>query len=154
MKDEKMRESFLRDLAALEDEPTTTIREELAARGEEVPRDLWVLIARLAGLGIVIERTDHLDDDALLAFLLDYVDEPAYIPMDDATVMHVDVLGDGSEDLYLRYYANDEEREWWKEDFPDEELPPSEKPPFDRDRFLPTAEDVRRRRHHGMRRTA
>ena len=149
--DEEIRESFLRDALAFEDEPTTTIRQELAARGEEVSRDLWLLIAQLARLGIVIECTDHLDDDALLAFLLDYADEPDYIPMDDATVMHVDILGSGSEEdhaLYLRYYAAAEDREFWSEEFPDEALPPSERPPFDRDRFLPTAEDVRRRRRH------
>jgi hypothetical protein len=39
----------------------------------------------------------------------------------------------------LRYYADEKTREDWKRDFPETVLPAAEKPPFDRDRFLPDA---------------
>ncbi|HYI11765.1 MAG TPA: hypothetical protein VEK57_22090 [Thermoanaerobaculia bacterium] len=144
-----MRDSFMRHIAALEEEPTETIREQMAARGLEVAGDLWSFIRQLAELGIVIERTDHLDDEALFSFLLGYLDEYVDLPMDPAMTMHIDVLGGCSPEdieLNLRYYADEEEREWWRSDFPKDELPPQhEQPPFDRDRLLPTAEDVRAR---------
>lgn len=56
---------------------------------------------------------------------------------------HLDVLGACSEeDLFLsmRYYSDDEERARWAKDFPDFEMPPKEKPPYDRDRLLPNSE--------------
>ena len=59
----------------------------------------------------------------------------------------VDIIGSGSAEdtaLFLRYYATDEDRELWKRELPDEDIPPREGLPFDRDRLLPTGEDVRR----------
>lgn len=144
--DEELRESFFRHVLAFEEEPETTIRAQFAARGYDVPPDLWTLIARLAELNVAIERTDHLDDAALCEFLLGYIDEPLHLPNDPLTIMHVDLLGGGSDednDLYLRYYASDEDREHWMREFPDDTLPPRERPPHDRDRLLPTAEDLR-----------
>src|SRR5256885_12143507 len=138
--DDEMRESFLRHVLAFEEEPMTTLREELASRGREVPGDLWSLIARLAELNIVIESTDHLDDAALLEFLLGYLDEPVHVPHEPDTIMHMDVIGSASEEdtaLFLRYYASEEDRELWKRAFPDEEIPLREPHPYDRDRFLP-----------------
>jgi plasmid stability protein len=144
--DEEMRESFLRHVLAFDEEPETTIRQELAARGRDIAGDLWALIGQFAELNIVLERTDHLDDAALFEFLLGYLDEPVYIPGDPNTIMHVDLLGGGSEEdqtLFLRYYASDEDRELWKREFPREKLPARERRPYDRDRLLPTAEEVR-----------
>jgi hypothetical protein len=37
----------------------------------------------------------------------------------------------------MRYYASEEERQHWAAEFPDFPMPPSEKPPYDRDRHLP-----------------
>jgi len=145
--DDDMRESFLRHVLALEEEPTTTIREQLAARGQEVPGDLWSLIAGLAELNIVIAHTDHLDDQTLFERLLGYLDEGGLGADDPNTVTYVDIIGSGSEEdttLFLRYYATDEDRELWKRELPDEDIPPREGLPFDRDRLLPTGEDVRR----------
>lgn len=149
--DEEMRESFLRHVLAFEDEPETTIRAQLAASGHEVPQDLWTLIGRLAELNVVIERTNHLDDAALCDFLLGFLDEPLHLPNDPRTITHVDLIGSGSNEdnaLFLRYYASDEEREHWMRAFPGETLPPRELPPHDRDRLLPTAEDVRQQALH------
>jgi len=58
---------------------------------------------------------------------------------------YISPIGSCSEEdneIYLRYYADDEYREQWHRDFGDP-LPPKEKPPYDRDRFLPGhGEDV------------
>ncbi|HUP59662.1 MAG TPA: hypothetical protein VNA69_04515 [Thermoanaerobaculia bacterium] len=143
--DEGLLESFLKEVLAFEDGPETTIREELAARGHEVPHDLWDLIVRLAEMNIVIEFTDHLDDDALFQHLLAYLDDSVHIPNDPDTVMHVDIAGEDP-DLFLRYYADEEDRELWRRQFPDEPIPPRERLPYDRHRFLPTADDLRARR--------
>jgi hypothetical protein len=143
--DEEMCESFLRHVLAFEDQPETTIRAQLAASGYDAPQDLWTLIGRLAELNIVVERTDHLADAALCEFLLAYVDEPLHLLNDPETITHIDLVGSGSDEdnvLFFRYYASDEEREHWMREFPDETLPPRERPPHDRDRLLPTAEDL------------
>jgi hypothetical protein len=149
--DEEMRESFLRHVLAFEDEPETTIRAQFAAHGYDAPHDLWTLIGRLAKLNIVVERTDHLDNAGLCEFLLGLLDEPLHLLNNPETIMHIDLIGSGSDEdnaVFLRYYASDEERESWMRQFPGEALPPRERPPHDRDRLLPTAEDVRQQALH------
>ena len=149
--DEGMRESFLERVLAFEEEPTTTVREALAARGREVPDDLWALIAVFAELHIVLDHTDHLDDAQLLQFLRGCLDEPIHVASDPGTVMHIDVVGSGSDEdtaAYLRYYASRQEWRRWKREFPDEEIPPRERPPFDRDRLLPRAGEASQRTDH------
>lgn len=50
------------------------------------------------------------------------------------------MIGGGSEEdnqIYLRYYATEDERADWKRQFPEDELPSRAKPPYDRDRLLP-----------------
>jgi hypothetical protein len=37
----------------------------------------------------------------------------------------------------LKYYASEKYRAWWREDFPEYEIPAHEDPPYDRDRHLP-----------------
>lgn len=41
----------------------------------------------------------------------------------------------------MKYYADEETRRQWKNDFPDYEMPEHEDPPYDRDRLLPGAGD-------------
>ena len=52
----------------------------------------------------------------------------------------IDLTGRGSDEdnqIYLKYYADEEHRRQWAHDWPDDPLPDHEDPPFDRDRFLP-----------------
>jgi hypothetical protein len=44
-------------------------------------------------------------------------------------------------DLYLKYYASEDLRRQWAADFPGDEMPEHEEPPFDRDCYLPQASD-------------
>jgi hypothetical protein len=56
---------------------------------------------------------------------------------------HLDVLGGCSEEdiiTDMRYYADEEKRAIFAAEFPDFPMPPREKPPFDRDRYLPKPE--------------
>ena len=52
----------------------------------------------------------------------------------------VDMAGSGSEEdrtAWLKYYATEDDRRQWTEEFPEDPVPPAERPPFDRDRHLP-----------------
>ena len=64
------------------------------------------------------------------------------LPMDENSACHIDLVSSGSEEdirLWLRYYADEEDRQRWRKDFPDDDIPPRETPPHDRDRHLPRA---------------
>lgn len=53
-----------------------------------------------------------------------------------------DLLSGGGEEytrLYLKYYADEETRRRWLADFPEDEMPSHEVPPYVRDRHLPQA---------------
>ena len=125
------------------------IREGLTPRrvtevtSAELRGRLWELIYALAGRRIFLRCTDHLSDLALYEWLDIFLDEDcADCPPEAETNYRVDVSGHGSgrdESLqaWLRFYANEEEREEWARDFPDETMPPHEQPAHDRDRFLP-----------------
>lgn len=63
---------------------------------------------------------------------------------------YIDLLGIGSEEdnlLYLRYYADEETRQQWAQDWPGDILPASETPPYDRDPHLPASEQAEWRVH-------
>ena len=149
--DDAMREAFLRNVLAFDDEPATSIRKQLEARGKRIPGELWPLISLYAELNVVIAHTDHLDDAALLAFLTGYLDESVHLPNDPAAILYIDTIGSGSDEdnaIFLRYYATDEDREFWSSDFPGQAIPAREPPPFDRDRLMPTDSDLRARGRH------
>ena len=104
---------------------------------------LWELIYGLAGRRIFLHSTDHLSDIALYEWLDAFLDrECADCPPDAETNYRVDVSerktgADHSTHNWLRYYARETERQQWAHDFPEDHIPPAEKPPHDRDRFLP-----------------
>ena len=53
---------------------------------------------------------------------------------------HLQMIGSGSEEdnhLYLKYYADEDERRHWHSQFPKDVLPAHEDLPYDRDRLLP-----------------
>lgn len=107
---------------------------------------LWEVIHALAGLGAFLHSTNHLSDRELYAELWgDLLREPAVVMPGRADyAWHIDLLGSGSEeDMYLhhKYYADEEERRRWLEEWPKDVMPEHEDPPFDRDRLLPQAED-------------
>jgi len=99
-------------------------------------------IRGMAALGMYLYSTDHLSDRELYARLWnDVLREPTpLLPYDDNGEWHVDLVSSGSEEdtqLYLKYYADEEDRRRWAEDWPDDPLPDPAPLPFDRDRHLP-----------------
>ena len=53
---------------------------------------------------------------------------------------HLSLVGTGGAEnirAWLTYYADEESREYWRHDFPEEDIPAHQNPPYDRDRHLP-----------------
>jgi hypothetical protein len=40
-------------------------------------------------------------------------------------------------EIYLKYYADDGERDYWRHEFPEDTMPQKAELPYDRDRHLP-----------------
>jgi hypothetical protein len=103
---------------------------------------LWELLHNLALRGFFLLHTDHLGDRELYAELWERgLRDPAYLPgRNPRGGWFHDFLGSWGEDemqLWLRYYASDEERAKHAKDWPKDTLPPKEKTPFNRDWHLP-----------------
>jgi hypothetical protein len=146
---------FWLSVAAYEQAPWTTHFQELVDAGVELPApesmdDLQLaaklseVVDGLARMRVFLSQTDHLSDRELYTLLWkDTLREPVKdMPRDESSAWHIDLLSGGGEEdtrLYMKYYADEETRRGWLADFPDDEMPPHEEPPYDRDRFLPRA---------------
>jgi hypothetical protein len=103
---------------------------------------LWELMHNLALRSFYLSHTDHLSDRALYAELWHHgLREPAQLfPRNPRGGWFHDFLGSWGEEevqLWLRYYATDEERAKHAAEWPKHTLPPKEKPSFNRDWRLP-----------------
>lgn len=148
-------EQFWRQVVEFETAPTTTNFQQLLDAGvalpnpddlpdAEVSSTLWQVIHGLARLRVFLKWTDHLSDKELYSVLRRDVlqEEVRVLPADSQGADHVDLPGADPENrLYLKHYASDKERAWWLEDFPDDEMPAHEDPPFNRDCLLPRPHD-------------
>jgi hypothetical protein len=144
---------FRLSVAAYEQAPWTTHFQELVDAGIELPAPesmddgqlaakLSEVIEALARMRVFLSQTDHLSDRELYTLLWsDTLQESVKdMPLDESSAWHIDLLSGGGEEgtrLYMKYYADEETRQRWLTDFPDDEVPPHEEPPYDRDRFLP-----------------
>ncbi|MDB6068546.1 MAG: hypothetical protein JWR26_4754 [Pedosphaera sp.] len=137
-----------------EDCPWRSPREILARHGysplpsgelddHQLPGRLWELFYAAAALRFFFCSTDHLDDRSLYTLLWkQWLDNPtADIPPEAETnttiVSEFDALGMTQEEIWLRYYAKESDKELLHSTDPDFVFPPHEEPPYDRDRFLP-----------------
>jgi hypothetical protein len=149
----EMEVAFLEQIVAFETAPETSWLDRLSESGYDMPDpatlsdaeiglEVWQVIQRLSELRVYLSSTNHLSDRQLYEHL--YQDSlrevTQHMPDNPDTACHIDILGgcsDADLKLWLRYYADDQERADWRERFPDFVVPQREKPPFVRDHLLP-----------------
>lgn len=140
------------EIKAVANAPRVSLRGMLDFRGVTIlPADelvdyslnakLWEIIHTLAACRIFLHSTDHLNDRQLYCLLLDRVlDEETVDPYASFSNRYLDLLEfapEGRMFLYLKYYAEEQERRLLGKNFAPEQMPVRELPPFARDRFLP-----------------
>lgn len=151
----ELAESFWGNVLAYESAEETCHFIQLEEMGIELPEPdslddeallakLWEVINGLAKLDVFLSQTDHLSDRELYEHLWhDSLREITMdLPTDSGWTCHLDILGGCSEEdlhLQLKYYADEEYREQWRRDFPDDNMPDHVDPPYDRDSKLPKA---------------
>ena len=94
---------------------------------------LWDVVQKLHQERIVLDFTDHLSDRELYCLIYRDILPAREKKVDCKTnFLHWDCAGAGGDpEVWLRYYANEEEREAWAETYR-QPLPPRERPPFPR----------------------
>ncbi len=150
----ELRGQFWERVVAYEESEWITSFELLVQGGMELPVPeelddsqltvkLWEVIRGLAMLRMFLYSTNHLSDRELYEELWHEVlrEENPVITINENSACHIDLVSSGSEEdneLYLRYYADEETRCRWAKDWPNDVMPTHEAPPYDRDRHLPT----------------
>jgi hypothetical protein len=146
-------EEFLRHVLEYETAQPITLLSLLENAGLEIPSPadlddtnlrakLLEIIERMASVGAYILHTNHLSDRELYVHLYDdsLREEAVLFPENSSYVYMIDLTGSGSDEdnqVYLKYYADEEHRKQWATDWPDDPMPSHEDPPFDRDEHLP-----------------
>jgi hypothetical protein len=144
--------SFLEQVLAYERAEFDTNFNRLIHRGVALPPaaelddaslsvKLAEIIRELAELRCFLYDTDHLSDRELYDWLWNsgLREESADISGMPGAWQTSPIGGGSDEDtqIWLRYYANEEDRRRWHLDFPNDPMPARESLPFDRDRHLP-----------------
>lgn len=108
----------------------------------ELTAKLWEVIERMSSMGAYLLHTNHLSDRELYIYL--YTDglreEATLFPEDPSYAYTLDIAGSGNQEdqeIYFRYYADEDYRNQWRTSWPDDLIPDHEDPPFDRDAKLP-----------------
>ena len=143
---------WFRHLDACESGPWTTEFQLLTDAGVHLPEPeslddealtskLWEVIRELATMRVFLSETDHLSDRQLYTRLWGRMlrEDVPLVPLSPGSASHLRAIGTSDEDnnLYLKYYADEEWRDRWRVEFPRDIIPAHEDPPFDRDRHLP-----------------
>lgn len=150
---EGIAEKFLEQVLAFESEDERPLIDPLLAIGIALPAPeeladaqlglkLQEVIGAMSHLGVYLENTNHLSDRELYEVLWKEIlrEATAIMPQNPECACQIDLVGSGSEEhtqVYLKYYADDDEREQWASDWPDDLIPDHQDPPYDRDRHLP-----------------
>ena len=147
-------EDYARKMDLFMDGPTTTLFQQLTDAGIQLPEPdsiadsdirtkLWEVIAGLEKLRAFLEHTNHLNDRELYSKLwrdtlrgeTPAIDEIGFRSHLDLTSLDGD---DAEALLYLKYYADENDRNGWlTEYYPPDKMPAHEDPPFTRDDLLP-----------------
>ena len=148
-----MEEEFLRHVLEYESAEPISLLQLLTNSGlavsapdelddETLTGKLKDIIDRMASLGAYLIHTNHLSDRALYEYLYNdgLREEAVLFPENPSYAYMIDLTGSGSDQdnqIYLKYYADEEHRKQWAHDWPDDPMPQHEDPPFDRDSSLP-----------------
>jgi hypothetical protein len=148
-----LEEEFLRHVLEYESAEPISLFRMLENSGLEIPApseltdDLLVaklneIIVTMASLGAYLLHTNHLSDRELYEYLYNdgLREEAVLFPENPSYAYMIDLTGSGSEEdnqIYLKYFADEEHRKQWALDWPDDVIPEHEDAPFDRDRHLP-----------------
>src|SRR5688572_1890989 len=148
-----LEEEFLKQVLAYETAESITLSQWLANAGMQVPSPktldepglsvkLMEIIQRMSSLGAYLLHTNHLSDRELYQYLYDDAlrEEATLFPENPGFAYMIDLTGSGSDEdnqTYLKYYADEEHRKQWAQDWPEDPLPDHEEPPFNRDKYLP-----------------
>jgi len=148
-----MEEEFLRQVLEYESAEPVSLFRLLENAGLEIPAPdqiedhalaskLQEIVERMASLGAYLLHTDHLTDRELYHYLYfeGLREEAVLFPENPSYAYMIDLTGSGSENdnqIYLKYYADEQHRAQWAHDWPGDSIPDHEDPPFDRDRYLP-----------------
>ncbi len=146
-------EKFLEHVLAFEQIGATPLFEQLVEADvqlpapqeladADLPSKLLQIFEELARLGVYVQSTDHLSDRELYEHLWhDTLREPeTTMPGNPCITCVIDLISTGSEEnvqIWLTYYASEDDRLAWQADFPENALPQPRKLPHDRDRTLP-----------------
>lgn len=151
----EVEEAFWENVVAYEEASWTTNFEQLEKAGISLPapdslddaaltEKLWEVIRALALLRVFVEITNHLSDRELYTHLWtkSLREDAMVLPANSDAAWHLPMLGESDEDqqIYLKYYADERERQHWHAEFPEDPMPEHEDPPYDRDRLLPKRE--------------
>jgi hypothetical protein len=153
----ELEEQFLKHILEYEQAQPISLLQMLSNAGLQVPAPddlddgeltarLWEVIERMSSLGAYLLHTNHLNDRELYTYLYDdgLREEATLFPEDPSYAYMIDIVGSGSEEdnqIYFKYYADEDYRNQWKQDWPDDVIPD---PPFDRDAKLPQSIHSRR----------
>ena len=148
-----MEEEFLRHVLEYERAEPITLFRLLENAGVQIPppadlddvalsTKLTEITERLGTLGSYLLHTNHLSDRALYEYLYNdgLREEAVLFPENPSYAYIIDLTGSGSDEdnqIYLKYYADEDNRKQWALDWPDDPMPDHENPPYDRDRTLP-----------------
>lgn len=114
-------------------EPELTLPLPGGLNDDELHDLLWITIQRLYDKQIILDFTDHLSDRQLYKMIYcDILPSPEKKLDMPGNFLHWDCADAGGDpEVWLRYYASEEERLDWADTYHDP-LPPSEQPPFPR----------------------
>ncbi len=113
-------------------EPELVLPKPESLDDEELSKYLWTAIHKLYSRRILLEFTDHLSDRQLYCTIyrdiLPSFEKKIDLPRN---YLHWHCVDENDADCWLRFYANEDEREQWLAEN-DGELPPQEFPPYPR----------------------
>jgi hypothetical protein len=153
----ELKEKILESILSMEEAEERPLFDFLKEEGIGLPRPdalkdsrlhdkLWEVIQAMADRNQFLYHTDHLSDRQLYETLWNDIlrESVSMTPEDSGCVGYIDILGGCSDEdrvNHLKYYADEEEREAWAEEYPEDDIPDHEDPPYDRDRHLPGPRD-------------